>query len=207
MRKKLTPYNRIQAIIRTPEYKKDYDEFSKLKMFEDSDYFEKENKLLKKWKLKFPLDPKKSITENQQFASTGEFIAKPIPFKKNLSNTFYLEDKRYLTIQIDLTNTREKIKKAVDLIVEDFQSILPKDKGRDRKAKKIEVDHWEIFNMYKIEGINFSEIARRLSGLKGNPSYNDELKLWRKCVKEAYDKALKMIEQVEQEVKAKNKLK
>jgi hypothetical protein len=47
--------------------------------------------------------------------------------------------------------------------------------------------------MHTVKDLNFSEIARRLSGETGLATYNNELNKHRKRVKRLYDKAVELI--------------
>lgn len=78
---------------------------------------------------------------------------------------------------------------------------MPINKSRQRVPL---IDPWEVYDMHHIDGMNFQQIAKQLSGINktgkdGNPSYNNRLLAWYKTVERAYEKANRIIEQVRKE--------
>lgn len=67
------------------------------------------------------------------------------------------------------------------------------------RNKRTEVDLWTVYDMRRKEGLSFAEIARRLSGKTGNPTYSPELAAFLKRVKRAYTKAEEAISVVSRE--------
>ncbi|GAB4389911.1 MAG: hypothetical protein Kow0025_18370 [Thermodesulfovibrionales bacterium] len=213
MVKKLTGWDRVQALIRDAEYRKEYDEFSRLTMFKDgiafvqtehgldlgAEYFDKREKLLKRWHLREPVDPKEWRDKKQPkyiAVFSDEPAVKIIPFKTDSDGTEYLENRRYLKLQIDLFEKKGEIKDEVDAIISDFQTIIPQAKRKGRET--IKANPWDVYRMHE-DGLNFTQIARNLSGLKGNASHEEKLKAWVKAIKRAYNQAERMIKQVGEE--------
>lgn len=211
MKKELRGWDRVQALIRNPEYKNEYNEFSKLKEFKDQNYFQKRENLLKKWRLNFPINPEEYRNKSKpkyaiEFSnnSYNDYPAKPLPFKQDSENTYWLRDKRYLKIEVDLTFPIDKIKDDVVAIVKDWKSNII-DKGRNKPTS---YSPWEIYDMVNAEGSNRAKVARKLYGKtpKGqnkNLSYNEYLMAYYKQVQRAYIKALQMIDQVKKDTKFK----
>lgn len=105
------------------------------------------------------------------------------------------EENHKLYLEIDLT-------KRENTILEEIKKVLRKNQAKilvePKKPKSFSYDKWLIYDMHKRGGMNFCEIARKLSGKKGNPSYNKELaKHWSK-VKMAYKNAEKAINQMKE---------
>lgn len=113
--------------------------------------------------------------------------------------TAWLRDDRYLTIEIDLTKKKTDIVDAVSNYVDRFSNFIV-NPLRTTRNKSTEVDPWAIFDMHRKDGLNFSEIARRLSGIKGHPTYNSKLEAYLKKVKRAYKKAETIKCKIDQEV-------
>jgi len=82
-----------------------------------------------------------------------------------------------------------QLEKNIDI----YQKKVAKFISRDYKTT---IDPWEVYNMHKIKGMNFSKITQQLSGIKGNPTYDKKLKSWYSQVKRAYNKAEKMIAEI-----------
>lgn len=105
----------------------------------------------------------------------------------------HLYDGKYLTIEINLLHPDKDIIVEIKRILSYYKKFLPKDNRRNRANT---IDHWNVYYLKKIKGFNFTQIARKLSGLRGIPSYNPELEAWHKKVKRAYNKACNMIKLV-----------
>jgi hypothetical protein len=114
--------------------------------------------------------------------------------------SLWLRDGRYLTIEIDLKKKKKDImdgvKQKVDLL---SKPVL----GKTGRYKKHKFDLWEIYDMRHRSKLNFSQIARKLSGLKGNPAYNEKLDNALQRVKRAYKAADEMRQEVEAQIKDK----
>jgi len=214
MKKELRGWDRVQALIRNPEYKNEYNEFSKLEMFKNQNYFQKRDNLLKKWELTLPLNPaeftnkskpKNTYTNVFSNASYNNYPAKPLPFKQDSENTYWLRDKRYLKIEVDLTFSPKKIKDDVEAIVKYWRPNIQIDEGRNKSTV---YDPWEIYDMVNAEGGKLIEVARKrygeiARGESKHPSHNAKLMACYKQVQRAYRKALQMIDQVKKDTKFK----
>jgi len=128
---------------------------------------------------------------------------------ETLSPKYSYKKGRFLYLMIDLEESEEKITKALKSIIKKYKKYMPENKGRKRETT---IDPWLVYDMrHRYNITNYSEIARKLSGLKGTASLayegaegdkgNTTLHKWRDQVKTAYDKACQMIEQVGKEVK------
>lgn len=76
-----------------------------------------------------------------------------------------------------------------------FISIPPISKPTKKSKTRFKAGVYDIWEIYELrqKGLNKSQIARQLSGLKGNPSYNKNLMAVVKQVERALKKALKEI--------------
>lgn len=194
MEKKTAPIDRLQAIIRKPEYIKEYSEFSKLELF-DPDYKIREEELLKRWGLKALTDPAKIPVDfgEPQFY-IDEYIVKTVFHKTGSNKITGLKDKRYLTVKIDLTYTNEQIMKELEMFIMDYRPIAIKlGNGRNRE---LQYNIWAVYSKHVNEKLSFTQIAREHTKLKGRPADNEILMASYLAVKRAYKKACDLIKTV-----------
>jgi len=108
-------------------------------------------------------------------------------------------DGRHLILAVDITRKNPKIindlEKLLKRIEKDYD--IPKDTSRDKDTI---VDIWKIYDYKTKDGLSLPEIARRLSGEKGNSAYCEALDMYVKRVKRAYHKAKEIINTVKREV-------
>ncbi len=164
MRKKLNQWETFQALIRNPAYLEKYKDFSKLQIFDDIEYFQKREellKLLKQWGFNQAIDPIDGKNKTQK--EIIPFIDNPSvriePFKKDSNSIQLLENNRYLRLRIDLTNSRDKIVEDIKLILADFQSIIPNINKRETQERKI--NRFLVWDECLIEH-NFRRVAAKL---------------------------------------------
>lgn len=110
----------------------------------------------------------------------------------------HLREGKYLTVEIDLTWKKKDIMGRISGIIDFYSNYINKPKSR---PKVTVLDPFLVYDMYHTQGLNFSEISRSLSGIKGNPSTNARLMAYYKQVKRAYNKAIEMIKQIEKDIK------
>lgn len=118
----------------------------------------------------------------------------------------YLYEKgKYLYLKVDLTRDKKDIEKQFNDIVCSYKKYMPKDNSRKSDPA---INRWVVYDMRWYYGYNFSKIARKLSGLNGNPSEtgNEKLMAYFKQIKRAYNKACEMIKHVEKEAEQNNSL-
>ncbi len=110
----------------------------------------------------------------------------------------WLRERRYLTIEIDLMKNKDEILAKVRKEIDFFARYVEKVKTR---KKETFYSPWDVYDLHKKKKLNFSQIARKLSGREGHPSHNPALMAVYKDVIRAYEKALKMINQVTKDIK------
>lgn len=106
---------------------------------------------------------------------------------------------RYLTIEVDFYKSKNQIINEMESVIKFYRKFISKPSQRDTELTRLKCSIWEVYDMHKKDNLNFTEIARRLSGMKGNCS-NENLKAVYKQVKRAYNKACKIIQGVEKEI-------
>lgn len=108
-------------------------------------------------------------------------------------------DGRHVILAVDVTKKKQNIinefKKLLDRIEKDYD--IPKDTTKDKDTVE---NIWEVYDYKTKDGLSLPEIARRLSGEKGNSAYNEALDMYVKRVKRAYFKAEEIINTVKREV-------
>jgi hypothetical protein len=107
-------------------------------------------------------------------------------------------DGKHIILAVDVTKKRggiiKEFEKLLDRIERDYK--VPKDTTRD---KGFVGDIWKIYDYKTKDKLTFVEIARRLSGIKDNPTYNEKLEMHRQRVKRAYSKAKDIINRVKKQ--------
>jgi hypothetical protein len=112
----------------------------------------------------------------------------------------WLREGRYLTIEIDLM---KGIGEIMDKIRSEIHYLQKYHVNKpETRLKGTIYSPWEVYDLRHKDRLNFVQIARNLSGCKGNPTYNKNLMKAYKNVKRAYEKACVMINQVEKEIKS-----
>lgn len=128
--------------------------------------------------------PAKIVQPNPQTRiEHGIFMDYGVPIKDNI-----------LHLDIDMTANTDAILRDVKEIVGAYKRALEQSDSRDGKP---EINIWDVYRMHNKESLSFSDIARRLSGRNGNPSTDAKLMSYYKRVKYAYNKASKIIDQIE----------
>ncbi len=125
---------------------------------------------------------------------------------KSFTPQYSYKKGRFLYLMIDLDENETTITKELKSIIKQYRKYMTQNEGRKGETT---VDPWLVYDKYrtynyqKNKEMKYTDIARELSGLKGNasPGCNRELNLWFKQVQTAYKKACDMIEQVGKEVK------
>lgn len=202
---KLDRANRLMAIKRHPEFKKDYQELLKIRQTHDEQRIaRKEYEIRKKWGESVEaIEKAEELYSPKRLPSVRPVISQTLPYEplRVLYTLGQEVDGKEVIIEQPLAG--ERLYLEVDIrnypvtaIMEDIMQIIThykeilKDTGRN---KEFTLDIWRIYDM-KASGLNFSQIARQLSGIEGNPSYNDDLMKCYKQVKRAYEKARTIIE-------------
>lgn len=108
-------------------------------------------------------------------------------------------DGRHVILAVDITKKKQtiikKFKELLSKIEKDYD--IPRDTTRDKDTKE---DVWKIYDYKTKNRLNFTQIARKVSGLKGNPTHNERLKAYLERVKRAFCKAKGIIDTVKQDV-------
>jgi hypothetical protein len=195
---KLNNYNRLMAIARSPEYIKDCKALDDLFKTDEKQAKRQTHKLLNKWNLAVRIPLTLSANDKAYFDKNeiraiidmageplGNAFAETSYYKKYMYREFH--------IQIDLTRNEKELISA-------FKACIGKWKQKDseKQPKKTDYDPWIVFDMY-VATPNYTVIARKLSGIKGNQTDNPALRLALKRTKNAFDRAIKMIATVEED--------
>ncbi len=106
-------------------------------------------------------------------------------------------DGRHVILAVDITKKGivKDFVKLLERIKKDYN--IPKDKTRNKDTVK---EIWEIYDYKTKDKLSFLKIAKRLSGLNGNPAYNPRLDACLQMVRRAYYKAEEIVKAVKREV-------
>ncbi len=118
--------------------------------------------------------------------------------KKN-GASLWIRNNKYLVLQVDLSRKKADIMREFETIIDLAIKHVPKPKNRKRDS---ELDHWEIYNLHKKDGLNFVGIARKKWPERAKKQGKDALSLKNECmhVKRAYNKAKIIIEQIRKDL-------
>jgi hypothetical protein len=221
-KKDLKTYHSIQALLRLPEYKKDMKELDDLidedRSGDNKLYYEKRNQIADKYNIDLPVEECDimayslgEIKEMFKVAPNAVRVIKADNYKKKIdkdgkfSGIDYgpcLFDRKYLCVQIDMFMKKKVIMDELDEIVGFYEKHVNKPQNRDKDTV---LDIWKVYDLSE-RGFNCSQIARQLSGMKGNPSDNQNLMAVYKQVKRAVNKAAIEMEKVKSTIKGDMKL-
>ena len=174
--KTFTRYERVQGLIRNPQYLEDYNKTIKGRFnINDRDEF------LQKYGIGIPLDPEIWRTADPKYIGNAavfeddDWIIRPIAEKPskiiNLIETKagftgkwdispHLRDGRYLVVEIDLKAKKKQPLKKLEDYLDLYGRRVLKPSYRDKPDKKVEKFHiWDLYKKIK----NFSKISKRIN--------------------------------------------
>ncbi|MBI4822635.1 MAG: hypothetical protein HY805_00165 [Nitrospirae bacterium] len=210
-------YDMIQVLIIMPEYQKDCSELDDLAGIalktdnpkDEEQYWKKENEICKKYRISTPICDESEL-KWLDVQGIKEFFHDP-PIVTVIKANKYRElrdkngkligfdfspclfDGKYLMLQIDLSKKKQSILAGVNETIDYYIKHVKREKTRN---KRYTYPPWEIYKMRHKERLSFVEIAKRLSGIDENPTYNPEVNKIYKAVKRSYDKALEIIKKL-----------
>lgn len=114
-----------------------------------------------------------------------------------VDHTPHLEESRYLTLRIDLDEKKGVLMNQCEEKIEFYKEYAKQRKGREKKFQCVP---WEVYDMHHENKLGFTEIARKLFRLKGNPTYSEELDKALQAVKRSYRVAEEKIKNEEVKV-------
>jgi len=117
----------------------------------------------------------------------------PLPRGNRLTVDDFLEEGRYLHLEIDLGESLPTLEKAFKETVQEWRKLRTPANERKERRGRTTVDPWQVYDQCEYQGKNLLQIAKERSGINENPAYNDKVQAEYKQVKRAYDKAEKMI--------------
>jgi hypothetical protein len=192
LEKRISRYERVQALIRNPQYLKDYN--TKIKgRFNHNDY----TKFLQEYGIEIPLDPAQWKAYSQKDIEgtaifTDDWVIEPIPNEPseitNLEETPegfmgvwnlspHLEHDRFLTVRMDLTAKKKKLLENLEGYIDLYSKHVKKLNTRDKAGSK--TDKFKIWDSYKMH-TSFAKIAK-------------EFRLEESAVRKAYLNAFSLI--------------
>lgn len=192
---KISELDKAEALIRMPEYLKDLDSLDSLrkksllrKLLKETRELERKYRLLRIVTPELVEDIKKFAEQRKELELKRLFI-KPT---------------RYQNFKIDLNRSKKEnlflLSHDYDMWKEAISQTEKELKIKRERERELIYDHWPVYDMHRKDGLNFSEIARNLSEMEGNPSHDDKLMAHYKAVRRAYRKAEGIIEQVRSEI-------
>jgi hypothetical protein len=227
----MTNFDRVQALLRIPKYLKAIKTMKGRFIFDErKSFFKKyhlndiimDHEFLEKYSMKDKSHPSKFPKHVEQSAIfTDDWVTRVIPYERakmikekiemrsedgkpvkrkifRHDPSPWLRERRYLTIEIDLMKNKDEILTRVGKEIDFFIRYVEKVKTR---KKETIYSPWGVHDLHHKERLNFSQIARKLSGSEGHPSYGPALMAVYKDVRRAYEKALMMINQVKKDIK------
>jgi len=180
-------------------------------------------RLCKKWNISFPFDPYAEVTEDALFHVFQPISFLPAPAHwKSLQARSWVEPKNKipshsneklgtmdashkiithvnekLAIMVDLSYSKKELREAFDAFLNYWYG-APSKKG----PQEISLNKWEIYDKKEKEGKNRLEITRELFNIKDHPDNrpiaNDKVNASYQQVKRAYDKACKILKNIEE---------
>lgn len=206
-RKRISRADRLMAIKRLPEFKKDYQDYLKIRKKGDQTLIiEKIVELYKKWGEEIPsIENAENIYynvtkkgENPSFCIKVVYSIEKNPVREyalgngeKITKRWIEGDRLYLEVDMRNANRGELIK-DFKRIIDEYDDILPGVRGtRKRKTK---VDHWEVWNTYQ-KNKNLQNVTRKIFDVKGK-LYKDFGEGLYKQVVRAYNRAENIIKSV-----------
>lgn len=216
----MNPADRLQALIRHPDYRNDPRLKSRLKFdldqFDLPGLFSKTGPLghwdeewwrgkceldefLRIWGLTRAVDPEDKIKVEAELKALRAGDASI--FTDDLrgydaSENYYKPDADYgqfFSINVDLERPTGELLQLIRVMIDNKR----RERGiRTKRSKPHAVDPWEVWDKAQIPGNTLLKIARLLFKVKGNPAYVEETKQAYDQVQRAYHKAVSMIEDV-----------
>jgi len=155
--------------------------------------------LCRKYGLPFPIDPTGMATRlpdetHQPIEDTIQWPAvSPLPLEKGEA-VFGLEGGRYLNVSIDVERTEGEITQAIQKLYNHYSSQVK----NDQRHGSTELNPWDIYDQVEIEGKNFLQIAKEITGINESPAYNYAVDAARNRVTETYKKAKAILKAFEE---------
>ena len=106
-------------------------------------------------------------------------------------------DGKYLYLKVNIYRKKQELLSQFKKIIDEWKIWIPT-KTRDKPTSH---PLWEIYDMHHKDRLSFPQIAEILSSKDGRPTRNLNFESNDKQARRAYNKARKMIEQVEESVK------
>lgn len=200
IRKPINGYDRLNALIRIPEVKRDLEAIEKES--NERKKVELQCRFYEKYNVDVRLLQRPEVFHKfKDFLNSGAIQVFSNFDKSNPDFISKYRDGKHIIVAVDMSKKRQDItrefSKMLARINKDYK--ISKDKSRNRNN---ELDHWEIYNLYKREGLKFVEIARKNRPDRAQKSGSDSLSLKNECmtVSRAYNKAKTIIEQMQKDL-------
>lgn len=117
--------------------------------------------------------------------------------KSDLNSISEYRDGRHIIIAVDITKKDAEIKKDFEQTLKRIRKDckIPKDNTREKETVQ---DIWKVYDFFEKDKLNFVQIARKISGKGGNPTYNKGLEAYVKQVRRAYKKAVDIMQRIKE---------
>lgn len=204
MKKRINQWDRLQALIRCPDYIKEFNKLGTLKDQDDlqklfkNNFLQKQKDFLKKWDLMYSVDPKEWINKPNPELGVRFFRddppVKPLPYKKDADTLKYLKDDIYLTLQINMTYGLDDILEDTKQTIKEFRENVNRERGYN--ISNTELNPWDIYDKLENGKITKSELARQLSGEKDIGINSKLVKAKYNQIDRAYKKVCAMIKDI-----------
>lgn len=191
----LTPFDRVQAALRHPQYQQEAEAFLKTLRegaARDIDALV-DNPVDKAWGLPSGTIYEASLSRNSfvsRFAALGLYAdgyARRMMVKG-------IRDARYLSLEIDLLQPIAETLRLVQAELEHYRAVCQIRTATRNKESNL--DLWDVYDRVKNSKQNFSQITKSLFRTKGNPATDVAVARQYKQVERAYRKACEMIRAV-----------
>ena len=187
-------FDRYVAIYCHPEFKEEFAEWQKACKGQDGESYEKAIRLGRELSAKWGENPSVIELTIKNFKEKGLKNNRWSPFSKEKVITEQDFDGTYKKLRVNMTKGIEELLEAFRRIYARYKKIIPVSKKANKKSK---IDIWKVYLMHHEEGLNVSQIARKLNSKITKSSVDDsEYKKTYEAVKRAIKTAQKKIEVV-----------
>jgi len=196
---RMTRTDKVMAIMRHPEFLKDYQEYLALTGRDQEVMF---NTLYKKWKENITLVYVHYLNY-ERWKSEGQITGVydyGIALQGKPSDDH--SEGRYLYLRVDLTRTATSLRKEFVNLLQTMERLGVKQKTKER-VERTDYDPWEIYDLCHQQGLNVNQIAKQKAGIDENPTYNEAVMNYYKRIDYALKKAEKMMMALDKQVAGK----
>ena len=169
--------DRINATIRSPQYRKAYRELIAIykQPVKSIDWEKKTTHLCNQYRLSYPVDPDRPYAVKEYIMRYGGAVQ----VRYSGLVLFKRKGESLLNVTLDLTMSLDQIIKEIKelykLLVADVDKEKNKRAKRKRNRQSNTLSPWTVYDMNVLEGKNRNQIAKEIAGKEKNPAYSEEV--------------------------------